>query len=154
MINFSLEEIIRSILYASSFGILFSFLYTAIRLLKSILLTIPDVIRELFVFDRLFCTPDFKKSMLLMKNGRLMTFISILLFSLGLVTVSYLSLDGEIRIYVIVFSFASFYLANIVFLRIFLKVIIFILDLLLRVICIALRMMIFPFRKLFSKKRA
>ena len=64
MINFSLEEITRSILYASSFGILFSFSYTAIRLLKSILLAIPDVIREIFVFDRLFCTPDFKKSML------------------------------------------------------------------------------------------
>lgn len=154
MINFSLEEITRSILYASSFGILFSFIYTGVRLFKSILLTIPEFIRELFVFDRLFYTPDFKKSMILMKNGRLMTFISILLFSLGLVTVSYLSLDGEIRIYMIVFSFASFYLANIVFFRILLKAIIFILDLFLRVICIALRMMIFPFRKLFRKKRA
>ena len=103
MIYFTSREIFESILGAIIFGLMCSML---------------DCIRSIF------CTACHKASSAL-------TFIEIIFFGIGFILLSYAFLDGEVRGYMAIIVFASFYLSKMTFLCVFEKILVKLFSLLL-----------------------
>ena len=148
MISFSTAEILLSVLYAIGYGILFSTLNSLALTLKGLSSTIPGLVCATVRYDRILSSVGARDTMTSKETGPVHKFLSITLFTLGLVIVSFLSLDGLVRGYMLIISFAAFYLSNITicaFLRgLFGRII----SLLLDVICVLCRLILLPLRVL------
>ena len=126
MIAFTTEEILLSIIYSIGFGVIFSCLYSASLALISLLKSGSKI----FAFFMTSASPfdGFKEkwSFRTYSPGPVHSFLSVILFAIGFSITSYISLDGEIRLYTLIVSFASFYLSNsafsIILNRVFLKI--------------------------------
>lgn len=151
MINFTREEILLSMLYAAIFGAGFAAFISCFNVISSAMTTLPAIIREIFFFDKIFSPPRFSPDELKAKKGIIFTIFSILLFSFGFSVLSYISLDGQIRIYMVVLSFASFYLSKITFCDIFIRLFLVAFKWILSLLCILLRVLIYPFRLLIQR---
>ena len=115
MMGFSASEILNSILYAIGFGLIFSAVYTVLILLSGVVGSIPKVGKEIIIFKKVFPLPDFKSCINFKKVSLPLRLLSVFLFTVGFILISYLSLDGVIRIYMLFFAFATFYLLNFAF---------------------------------------
>ena len=155
MIAFTTEEILLSIIYSIGFGVMFSCLYSAslglISLLKSG--------SKIFAFFMVSASPfdGFKQKwgFRTYSPGPVHSFLSIILFAIGYSITSYVSLDGEIRLYTLIVSFASFYLSNSAFSIILNKIFLKFLSLILALFSCSVRLILSPLCMLINaaKKR-
>lgn len=153
MITFGLVEILRSVLMALCFGIG----YAIVISFSSCILGAGKMIRSGFCrivrFDEKFSLSEFADLKILRNNGATFTFLSVLTFAVLFVLLSYISLDGEIRIYMLVLFFASFYLSNFVFWKISKMIFELILRGLFVLFSIFVRILICPIIWLIRKKQ-
>ena len=144
MINFTREEILFSMLYAAVFGGGFAAFISCFNVISSAMATLPLIIKEIFVFEKIFSPPRFSEVDVKTKKGVIFTIFSILLFALGFSVLSYISLDGQIRIYMLILSSAVFYLSKITFLDIFARLILAVFKWILSLLSIVLRVLVYP----------
>lgn len=152
MISFSLGEILGSVIYALAYGVVFSVAFSLCRLIRGILFALPEITIESIKYKKIFPLPNFKQYIDPKIIGPLFGFVWIIIFTLGFILISYFSLDGVIRIYMLLIAFASFYLSNFLFCDILNKILLFILNLILQLFCLILRVIILPFKKLLHIK--
>ncbi len=148
MITFTYKEIADSILYAILYGVSFAVFYSALVLVRSIFYSLPDIVKKTVKFDKIFPLPNFSHVGKSTKTGKILSFISPLLFCLGFCVLSYISLDGIIRIYMLILSSASFYLAKIAFYEFFIRIFLLIFRLVLQSFTIIARCLILPIRQI------
>ena len=151
MIDFDLRVIIPSIICAVIFGAGFGFFYCIITLVKTTLERIPKVGRDIMIFDKIFPLPPFEYLSEGQNAGRFITGVSIILFGVGFSILSYVALDGQIRIYMLLFSSASFFLSKFLFSEICVKLFLLVLKQIIRAFALALRIIILPFKLLKRK---
>ena len=152
MISFSHQEILVSLAYAVAYGVTFSALLALVKLILRIALALPGFLYDTLSFTKILPREDFKGRINLMENGKVFDFLGVIIFTLGFILISYLSLDGEIRIYMLLSAFAAVYLSNLVFYGIFIRFFLFLFDIIFGLLCIAIRLIIYPFMKLYRIK--
>ena len=150
MIAFTYQEIADSILFAIGFGVGFSVLYSAVLLLRSIIFSLPDIFCSIFVFDKILPLPSFSEIGKGQKVGKILCFFSVVLFFVGFCLLSYIALDGIIRIYMLVLCSAAFYLSKITIFEFFIKVFLFIFRFVLRLFTLVIRIIVSPVKRLKS----
>ena len=146
MIDFDLNITLTSILFAIIFGVLYAILYSVVYLLKSTFGCIPSIIREIVSLKKILPLPRFEYLSTEGRLGGFLTSLSIILFGLGFSILSYVSLDGQIRIYMLFFSFASFYLSKKAFLNIFIRFFFLLLRCFLKAFSFIFRAIILPIK--------
>ena len=150
MITFGLVEILRSVLMALCFGIG----YAIVISFSSCILGAGKMIRSGFCrivrFNEKISLSEFADLKILRNNGATFTFLSVLTFAVLFVLLSYISLDGEIRIYMLALFFASFYLSNFVFSKTFNKIALLFIRVILNVVAFAIRVIILPIKAIFG----
>ena len=109
MIGFSGREILLSILYAAIYGAIFC---VVIELVKTF-------IRVCKAMPKILCS-DFKNIkyyMLKEAEGDVFAFLCVFSFFLGYLLLSYFSLDGQLRLYMLIISSAVYFLSKMTFLK-------------------------------------
>ena len=147
MIGFSFDETVFSVLCAVIFGIGFCFFYTVNSIIFLSLKNMPKIFLEIIVFDKVFPSPSIKIGIKEGKTGGIYAFFSVVAFFIGYMLLCYFTLDGEIRLYMLVISSASFFLFYSAFCDISKTIFIFVFDLALCLISTVVRLMILPFKK-------
>lgn len=147
MMSFTMAEILLSILYALIFGVGFSLFAVLMLIVREIVLVFGRMMEMAVDFEKLLPLPTVKNMKINQAPGRLITVLWVIFFSLGFCLLSYLSLDGEIRLYMLILAFASFYLSKFVFFNIFSRLFVFLFGLLFSFLSIILRVIILLLRK-------
>lgn len=125
MMTFSAEEIFSSVIFALAYGAIFAVIFSLTVVLKEILAVSFAMLKSSLRYDKIFPLPSLKNVKISNKSGALISVVSIFLFAVGFSLLSYLALDGQLRLYMLILSFASFYLSKIAFSDIFSRVIFF-----------------------------
>lgn len=112
MIGFDSREIILSVIYATAGGVIFSILYSALHVLRCVLINLKADLKRPLMSERLLSRFSFKNIKIEEINTPLTLIFSILLFAILFMIISYITLDGEIRLYMLVLLFASFYMSK------------------------------------------
>lgn len=153
MIFFSLNEIMISVLLAILYGACFAGFIDLFILFRNVIVSLPGLMRDVLEYDKLFNLP----SEILKKNryniNSISLFFCFLIYVIGFIFISYASLDGMIRIYMIVISSASLFVTkNKIFDKLY--VVLFgAINFILGLLCVAIRVFLYPFKKvLFFKK--
>lgn len=147
MMTFSEAELISSVVYALIYGILFACLLSATQLVKEILLNIKTIGREMLMVEKIFPLPRFRNMKIQRDLGAGLSVLSIFIYAIGFSLLSYLALDGEIRLYMFLLSFASFYLSKFVFFEFLTNVFLKFFRLLLILLSFAVRPVFFIIKK-------
>lgn len=115
MIYFSLSKVIFSIFHALIYGILFGFICSVFKYIPPVLKNIIIIPKSLIVYSGPISSYRFIKNRDKKATafGNLAVFFKIVLFSLGFILLSYYSLDGEARFYLVVFSLIGVKLSRI-----------------------------------------
>lgn len=113
--TFSIAELLFSVALALLFGICFCAFIIILDILIGAFSLIPGFFSMIISFDKLLPTPRLINVQTNRQKGPLYIFLSVLIFALGFSLLSYVSLDGEIRIYMLALAFASFYLSKFAF---------------------------------------
>ncbi len=150
MISFSTGEIMISVGYAILWGIVFSAAYALCILLVGLMRSLPKIVRDIFVFDKILPTPSFASYLSIGKRGAFFSFASVVIFTVGFNIISYFSLDGVIRIYMLIISSAAFYVSKIVLFDILSKLLLWLISALLMMLCVVFRLLVTPLKWLFS----
>lgn len=122
MIGFSLKEILSSVLFAIAFGSGYSVLYLLLLSLRILPLEIGRVFLKIRGSDSILPPPKVIIKIKEEFTGRIFLFASVILFSVCFLLLSYVSLDGQIRLYMLIFYSASFFLSKFAFCSILEKV--------------------------------
>lgn len=153
MIFFSLNEIMISVLLAILYGACFAGFIDLFILFRNVIVSLPGLMRDVLQYDKLFNLP----SEILKKNryniNSISLFFCFLIYVIGFIFISYASLDGMIRIYMIVISSASLFVTkNKIFDKLY--VVLFgAINFILGLLCVAIRAFLYPLKKvLFYKK--
>ena len=154
MIAFSIEEIAFSILAALCYGLIFSAGLSFVLALIGVAFCAPAA-GKIYMYEKIFPLPTFKELNINRKFGMTTWILSIALYWLGFCLLSYLALDGELRLYMLVLSFASFYLSNFAFSAFFTKLFLYFSRVFLIVLSLVFRMIFAPIKAFCSalKKR-
>ena len=150
MITFTYAEIALSVIYAMLFGCVFAGVLSIICLLCDLVLKIPKMMKDIIVFEKILPAPSFDFLKSRRKDGGFIAFFSVILFTLGFLLLSYYTLDGIIRIYMLILSFAAFYLAKMTFLNVFERLLLFILTWVLKPFAVSVRLIIYPLKRFIS----
>ena len=152
MITFTQREILFSVICAFFYGSIFASIKAVID--SSILYSKKffDSLKRTFEYDKTFHSFKILRSTDNRSSGPILTFAYILIFFMGYLLLSYLVCDGIIRIYVLLICFASFYLLKNALFRVFEVLFLFVFNFLLGILCVFLRLVAFPFKKVFDKK--
>ena len=146
MIGFTGEEILYSVLYALVYGAGFALIYRFVSLLFRMLKSIPSICsdalfsKDNFKFNNTF---DYVKKQ---NVGAIYRFLSVIAFALGFILLSYLALDGEIRLYMLILSTASVYLVNLAFSVVFNRLFVFLINALVFAFVFVIRVIFLPLR--------
>ena len=158
MISFTHAEILSSCIWAVMYGLFYCVLYCISVSLTNLLSCLPGDIKSMLGFERIFPLPKFKHEKT-KSIGSLLIIILVFLYGLGFSLISYAALDGEIRLYMLVLSFASFYLSKNVFfnfeqstIRLIYVALLKIISLLIRLLVVLKRRIVFVFRKIITHK--
>lgn len=146
MIAFEKSELLLSVLMAVAYGAGFSVLLCAVDIILGSISAIPRLFREVIVFDSIMPPPRFKKDCFELRRGPIYIFLAFMLFAVGFCLLSYVSLDGEIRLYMLILSFASFYLSKIAFFDFLRRAFLRLYSLLLTVFAVVFRCLVFPLK--------
>lgn len=150
MMTFSFAEILRSVFYAIIYGCIFEFCVLVIKLIKGVIEVAGESFQSIIHFKKLMPLPSFSEIKTTDNLGPFLSAALILSFSLGFSLLSYIALDGEIRIYLLLISFASFYLSKFVFFVFLNKLLIRIFRFIFIIFSLAIRLIILPFKTMFS----
>jgi hypothetical protein len=77
--------------------------------------------------------------------------VDILVFGVGFIFLSYAALDGALRFYMLILSFAAFYLSNFAFFEFLSRILNIFFDYLELCVLIFIRIIMFPIRQLIKK---
>lgn len=146
MIGFSFLEIINSLLYSFIYGLGASALYVVVSNIYLILKSLPDLFYEIIIFDKILPSPNFKKCLKVGKKGPIFAFVSVFLFFIGFMLVSYFALDGEIRLYMLILSSAAFYVFYSTFYDILKNILIVVSNAFIFIISTTFRLAVMPFK--------
>ena len=149
MIAFTYGEIVSSILLAILYGCLYAVLFSLVCLIVNMVLSLPKIIRDTLSFDKILPPPSFKNLKTDNSCGGFLSFICVILFTIGFLLLSYLALDGVIRIYMLILSFASFYLSKITFTEFLSRLFMAAFRRILSLLSIVVRVVIWPLKRLF-----
>ena len=107
MIYFSFRSIILSIIYALIYGAIFGFVINFIKQIPLMLKYIVSIPKALIIYTGPLNSVTYVKKYKKKPNviSRLYVFFSIIIFSLGFLFLSYYAIDGELRLYLLLFSF-------------------------------------------------
>ncbi len=150
MMTFTSQEILLSVLYAIIYGCFFALLLSALLLIKGVIKGGRESLISVIRFDKIFPLPSFSQIQASENPGAFLSAASIILFAVGFSLLSYFSLDGEIRLYMLILSFASFYLSKFVILGIFKKIFTRLIRLIFIALSFVLRIFILPLRDIVS----
>lgn len=139
MIVFTQDEILISVVGAICFGGVFAIISSLILIIRSLLISFPKVIKEIFLFDKVFPLPRMYSAFLPCEGGGIFAFFSVFVFAVGYILISYLFLDGVIRLYMLLFAFAAFYLSKITFCDVLKRFFIFIFRMIFMLVSLVLR---------------
>ena len=104
MIHFTYQEIIFSIFVAILWGVFFAFFYSFGRIVSFL----PHIMSTIIKNDKHHSVVDlYGKSL-----GYINTTLSFITYTIGLIIISYISLDGVIRLYIILLSVIMFILTK------------------------------------------
>lgn len=150
MMHFTVSEIFSSVLFAFIFGAGCAFLYM-------LALSIFDQLAYILLFPKyIFCysekilsIPPKTNSGRKEKGSPVLTFFSIIIFTLGFILLSYFALDGSIRLYMLVISLSSLFLVKKVLLSKIFSLLNISVYYLFSYIIIALRVVTYPFLRSF-----
>lgn len=148
MIYFEDFEVFSSVIHALIYGLLFAlFYFSALATKKVIYITIP-ALKSIVIYKKpIYKTEIIKKSTDNDKDeGALFVFIFTLAFFLGFTLLSYYSLDGQFRIYMLLFSLASFLISNLASKKYLIPAFEFLLKRILALTVVFLRIIILPLR--------
>ena len=126
--SFTREEIIFSVISSLAYGVLFSVLFCIVKISREIGLVF---LRQFTAALNLNGKSDNTEQKPSNSGGDIGAFTIVFLsiaFTVGFCLLSYLSLDGEIRLYMLVLSFASFYLSKFAFFDFCERTILFAID--------------------------
>ncbi len=151
MISFTNGEIFLSLGYAAGYGVAYSGLYSLLLLLRAVLYSGADIAAAMLGFEKILPAPSFKTHIKVGKTGAVFAFFSVIIFALGLVITSYLAIDGVMRVYMLIISFAAFYLSKMTFFDLLLKIFVWVFDKILQLLCIFVRLFIKPVRLLVKR---
>ena len=150
MMTFTGREILLSALYALIYGGGFSFVYQLLIILVRTVKAMPSLAVEILNADKIFPSPRVKNAINKGKEGALFAFFSVVLFFIGFQLLSYLALDGQLRIYMLALSSAAFYITNLAFYT-FLRIIcITLFDIIILLLSTAVRVLVLPVKKVAS----
>ncbi len=151
MIAFSTYETIISVLYAVLYGACFCILYSLMIILRNIINSLVDLMRNIVCYDKIYVMPKGIVS----KNDRNISasflLISVILYVIGIVLVSYAALDGIIRLYMIIISSALFFLLKNAFFSKLNRLFFVIFDYFMALGCILMRIVLFPVKFFYNK---
>ena len=109
MMHFSVGEIILSLIGALIYGALFFVFYTATVIIKVQLEDAKAIIKTTFRYDKIFKKPKINIGRNEKYCGTALSFLLVLIFTLGFILLSYYILDGCVRIYVLLLALFSFF---------------------------------------------
>ena len=117
MIYFSLSEILLSVISASVYGAIFAFFAVFARFtVDSCRSFLPTVVmssqKKCSLRSLLFHERVEPKSRTRGAGGEVAVFFEVTLFFIGIILVSYYSLDGAVRIYTVALAVASFFISR------------------------------------------
>lgn len=144
---FTLKEIFNSVIYSIIYGFIFSAFYNLEKTLISNAKDIAEIPRNAIYYDKVFSLLKQEKNYKF-SIGKIFIFVSILLFTIGYVVLSYFALDGLIRFYVLFFSLISFYLSNILVFSKLGKLLYYTISFVLSLVTISLRLILYPIKVL------
>ena len=150
MIGYTSSELLLSVLHAMIYGAIFSVIYQLALLIYGLSLR-----GALVVYDKFFSLPRLRGKLSLTDFGGIFAFFSLLGYFIGFLLLSYYSLDGQLRLYMLAVSSATFYCFNLSFCVILRNIIIFLLDLILAFLTLGVRIILLPIRiliNIFQKK--
>jgi len=149
MMPFTVQEILRSLIYAAVFGIGFFLFFTVAAI-------IVNQIRRLRFLPSLIIKYDKISEKTIKNNGRIenksnsvSVSAAVVLFILGFLLLSYYALDGIIRIYLFLVSFISFAAAKQLFYKHIYSIINTIFDVAYHLFVLALRILCLPFLRIY-----
>jgi len=152
MIYFSFSEILLSILHALLYGVIFGSVYHVIRSLIFIIKSLVRFPKDVLFYNKLFffcgCGIITIKSNENKFIGAAKAFLETVIFTLGYILLMYYAVDGEVRVYLLLFSLLGLKLSFVS------KGVLFLVTRCLLIIeyCILIifRLGFFPFHKLFD----
>lgn len=154
MIYFTADEIGRSLLIALAYGVFFCLI---ISLFDVIYGTIKDLfysLKQIIVYEKITSEVNFVELKIKKEGSAAGVFVSVVLFFIGYILISYMTLDGCVRIYMLIVSSASLFLLKLIICDKF----VFLMRKILRsVICgfvIALRTLLYPLCRFYQKIRS
>ena len=150
MIGYTSYELIWSVAHALIYGAFFAFVYQLALILRGLIVSIPSLLCEVVFYEEFFVPPRLKDHIEGGKTGSLFAFFSLLSYFLGFILLSYYSLDGQIRLYMLAITSASLYIFNISFCVVLRAVITFLLDVLLVVVAITVRIILLPIKIIYN----
>ena len=151
MMTFSAGEIFSSVVNALIYGIAFAMMLSAIKAIKEGIYASLEYLKNLSKNDRIFSLPSLKRVNFIHRTSAVAHALSILLFAIGFSLLSYLSLDGQIRLYMLILSFASFYMSKNAFFGFSKRIVFIALGIPVALIAMALRITL-KISKRFNKK--
>lgn len=151
MMTFSAGEIFSSVVYALIYGIAFAMMLSAIKAIKEGIYASLEYLKNISKNDRIFSLPSLKRVNFIHRTDAVAHALSILLFAVGFSLLSYLSLDGQIRLYMLIFSFASFYMSKNAFFGFSKKIVFIALGIPVALIAMALRITLKIIKRLNKK---
>lgn len=152
MISFTIEEINASVVSAFIYGILFAAFTCAILEILNLIQSLPRIIGRILKFNRLFEYISLS-GISVYTPGGLAIFLFFFSFTLGFILMSYVMLDGLIRLYMIIFSIFGLLIGLKIFKTIFCRVFNVVLSLFTTLSAFILRPPILLFQKAQKAKR-
>ena len=148
MISFTTEEVLFSLLCGVLYGFVFSLFNELIGIFVTFIFANAKLFRSILKYENIFEKNEF----LIRKKREYSSFLTatiIVLFFFGFILLSYITLDGVIRLYLLFVSFAAFYLSKITVCKMIGGVLLRLLNLLFSVFLISFRILLLPFRKIY-----
>ena len=146
MLSFTSEEIFASITHALLFGFIFAIIVSLLLMIKGVTEGLGQGIKEVIYFDRILPLPSFKYLKNQSKPGGVLSVFLIFTFAIGFSILSYVSLDGELRLYMLIVAFASFYLSKFAFFGFSSTIFVALFRLLFKLFSLVLRVIISVFK--------
>ena len=155
MINYTFTKIFHSLISALIYGGIFPFFCTMCRITRLYFgMIISAIYDAFFCRGRFFSKPDLYKFNKQRRSSRFLSelsaFFLVVLFFIGIIFLSYLTLDGDIRVYLVIIAFFAFLLSEKLLSRFLIKILCVGFEMFLYVFTVILRIIILPFKIILS----
>jgi hypothetical protein len=151
MMGFTGEELLLSVLHAVIYGGACSVIYCILKLLCDLPSSLGRVCKDIAVYENILSVKEPQRYVILGKRGWLFSFLGLIAYFVGFLLLSYYSLDGQVRIYMLLISSASFYVFDLSFCVVLRRIILFLFYQILAIVTVALRIVLLPI-KIFVRK--